>query len=776
MLCPQCGSAVSQEATECPNCHASLVKTRRKVELSSKGLQRYTQKLRAVSPADRRIFPEKVRVGDRYELGEMLGRGPLGQVFMALDTEIDVPVVLKVFVSDFDVESASTRRFDTTLKQARKRTHKHLLRVNDHGQHEGHYWVAMQHLEGLSLSKLIKLREGKDERFAADEIDRILSQVLSALKALPANAPHGNLKPDNVIFLPDTLKVTDYFVYQALGVERVAPLQDANNLFLAPEVRDAKAVTSSSLTTRADVYSLGALVAALAFGQSALEQIQTFDASGLTHASLLALCQDALAKNPDDRPASIAAFEARLWRALRPESSPMAGLKAGGVAPPPPPTLDASEVSDASLDENGGEESDEEVDAIEEDGEALDMSAALGGVGLDHGGSDPLSEDEIATIEADRVLGKPELGDLLPTNEVDRAKIPIKTKPELAQSASTSALIDKNKVAPSSSSPQKKEQGTFPVGYLLLAAFGIIVLALIVHSFNKPKEVVEIGNEPDEVARKEDRPVVNDAAKTAPVTPTAIEPVSSTPSVAALAALEQAEDVVQNQAMPQAVAEVAKVQESESLQQDMGVQGGVQGEEVAAAITPTTTPPAAAVTKPVESGPTKPAAQKKEEAAADKTSCPQGMVLVKSKDGPNACIDRYEYPGKGKPKTRVTWFEAKKSCESSGKRLCARSEWSRACGGKYPWKGKEWDANKCNTTDEDDFERSLASVGSFKSCRSYTGAYDMVGNAFEWVAEKRIVGGSHNSGEGLAACGYSSAKSPSSSASDIGFRCCADPN
>lgn len=774
MLCPQCGSAVSQEATECPNCHASLVRSRRKVELSSKGLQRYTQKLRAISPADRRIFPKGERISDRYELGEMLGRGPLGQVFMALDTEIDVPVVLKVFIADFEVSTASKRRFDSALKQARKLTHKHLLRVNDHGQHEGHHWVAMQHLEGLSLSKLIKLREGKDERFAADEIDRILAQIIDALKALPANYPHGDLKPDNVIFLPDTLKVTDYFVYQALGVELVAPLQDADNPFLAPEVRGSVTATPDQ---RTDVYSLGAIVAALAFGQEVIPSIASFDASGLVHAQLLSLCQDALSSTPARRPPSIAAFEDRLWGVLRP--------KAAILAPPPPPAHDASspvldeepgqgDGEEEAL-ESGGAEALVEQGGEDEESDALDMAAALGAssLGLDDGGSEPLTEDEIATIEADRALGKPELGDLLPTNEVDRAKIPIKKKPELAQSASTSALIDRDKVA----SAQKEEGGGFPVGYLLVAALGIILLALVVHASNEPKEVVEIGNEPAETSSA---PQPSNTTVENPTTPapTPVEP-SSEPAAATLAALDRAEDVVQTEAMPRAVEEVTKAGEEHiaSAQQDMGSSDGAVANQGT-----TTTPAVAAANKPGATSTDaakKPAgkdAAKQEQSAADKTSCPQGMVLVKSKKNPNTCIDRYEYPGKGKPKTRVTWFEAKKSCEASGKRLCARSEWSRACGGKYPWKGKQWDANKCNTTDEDDFERSLASVGSFKSCRSYTGAYDMVGNAFEWVAEKRIVGGSHNSGEGLASCGYSSAKSPSSTASDIGFRCCADPN
>ena len=161
--------------------------------------------------------------------------------------------------------------------------------------------------------------------------------------------------------------------------------------------------------------------------------------------------------------------------------------------------------------------------------------------------------------------------------------------------------------------------------------------------------------------------------------------------------------------------------------------------------------------------------------AATATKCPRGMRLIKSKKRGNYCIDTHEFPGAGAtPKTRVSWFQAKSACEADGKRLCELGEWRGACGSRYPY-GKGFDANKCNTADEDGFERSIAKTGSFKECRSRSGAYDMVGNVHEWVAEQRIAGGGFESDEEVGSCRYSSPKSPASSAAYIGFRCCAVP-
>ena len=156
------------------------------------------------------------------------------------------------------------------------------------------------------------------------------------------------------------------------------------------------------------------------------------------------------------------------------------------------------------------------------------------------------------------------------------------------------------------------------------------------------------------------------------------------------------------------------------------------------------------------------------------TDCPSGMVRV-TVSGEYACVDAYEYPGRGRmPEVNVSWFDARRLCEQQGKRLCSQVEWRAACGRNFPY-GNTFDADRCNTADADGFERSLAQAGSFPQCRSRSGAYDMSGNAHEWVEEQRVVGGGFDSEGDLAGCGYSSAMAPGSSRASVGFRCCADP-
>ncbi len=142
-------------------------------------------------------------------------------------------------------------------------------------------------------------------------------------------------------------------------------------------------------------------------------------------------------------------------------------------------------------------------------------------------------------------------------------------------------------------------------------------------------------------------------------------------------------------------------------------------------------------------------------AVSQKARCPDGMVPARE----GVCIDIYEWPNvKGhKPLVYASVLEDDRTndvldasllCATVHKRLCEKSEWQSACGGKYPY-GDTFDPTACNTekpwrsVDESKVDhwdkKELARLdqsepaGSYEKCRSPSGAYDMVGNAEEWV-------------------------------------------
>ncbi|MDB4996708.1 MAG: Protein kinase domain protein [Myxococcaceae bacterium] len=167
------------------------------------------------------------------------------------------------------------------------------------------------------------------------------------------------------------------------------------------------------------------------------------------------------------------------------------------------------------------------------------------------------------------------------------------------------------------------------------------------------------------------------------------------------------------------------------------------------------------------------------------------------------CIDRFEYPNKPgeKPVIMKTWYEAKATCQSEGKRLCGESEWTVACEGQehlpYPY-GYARNAEACNIDKPhpDVNEAAIANPktrdaevarlwqgepsGSREACVSPYGVHDMTGNVDEWVVNES----GHPFKSGLKG-GYwgpvrtrcrpmTTAHNEDFSFYQIGFRCCGD--
>jgi len=81
------------------------------------------------------------------------------------------------------------------------------------------------------------------------------------------------------------------------------------------------------------------------------------------------------------------------------------------------------------------------------------------------------------------------------------------------------------------------------------------------------------------------------------------------------------------------------------------------------------------------------------------------------------------------PAAYITWFQAQQACKNAGKRLPSNAEWQAAVAGT-PDPGPDNGTTDCNSTNG-----SAVSTGARSSCVSSHGAFDMVGNLYEWVAD-----------------------------------------
>ena len=156
--------------------------------------------------------------------------------------------------------------------------------------------------------------------------------------------------------------------------------------------------------------------------------------------------------------------------------------------------------------------------------------------------------------------------------------------------------------------------------------------------------------------------------------------------------------------------------------------------------------------------------------------CPPSMILVDVPPGKSGrpffklCIDKYEYPNQAGivPQVNVSYQDAENLCEKQGKRLCTSREWQWACSGiegfaySYGW---TFDKLACNSDG-----RVIEPSGNRNHCTGKFGAYDMVGNVFEWVKgadnSPAAMGGPLSKCQTIASGGEGDAKP------QTGFRCC----
>jgi len=260
LLCYRCGSHVPDLSESCGTCGQKLSGGEVRQATGTFSHKRSGQGSISGSP-----YKAGETIAGRYLVKEVVGTGPLGFVLRAQDKEADAEVAVKVIHPRFLQTPEERARFAEQIAAVRSITHSNLVHIYGDGEDQGWPFYAMQFIEGLTLRKIVDLHIETGQVFSPREVEPILAQIASGLEAGSKVGPHGDLRSENVVVLPDLLKVSDFAL--ALAIPRlplVQALKSRNvDRYLAPEF-----IAGAEVDARADVYAMGMILGEMLSGNT----------------------------------------------------------------------------------------------------------------------------------------------------------------------------------------------------------------------------------------------------------------------------------------------------------------------------------------------------------------------------------------------------------------------------------------------------------------------------------------------------------------------------
>src|SRR5213594_4657863 len=116
-----------------------------------------------------------------YQVGSRIGRGGMGEVFLAQDTSLGRKVALKLLRSDFTGIEERLRRFQQEARAASGLNHPNIITIYEIGHEGSYHFIAQEYVEGVTLSTYLG-----NKPLALNEALEIALQVTSALAAAHA--------------------------------------------------------------------------------------------------------------------------------------------------------------------------------------------------------------------------------------------------------------------------------------------------------------------------------------------------------------------------------------------------------------------------------------------------------------------------------------------------------------------------------------------------------------------------------------------------------------
>ncbi|MGD8537941.1 MAG: protein kinase [Candidatus Aminicenantes bacterium] len=202
----------------------------------------------------------------RYQIIEELGKGGMGKVYKALDTEIKEKVALKLIKPEISVDKKTIERFQNELKFARKISHRNVCRMYDLNKDAGSYYITMEFVSGEDLKRFIR-RSGRLTISKGIDIAKQICEGLNEAHRL--GVVHRDLKPGNIMIDDDgNARIMDFGIARSVEGKGIT---GAGVMIGTPEYMSPEQVEGKDIDHRSDIYSLGVILYEMLTGRVPFE-------------------------------------------------------------------------------------------------------------------------------------------------------------------------------------------------------------------------------------------------------------------------------------------------------------------------------------------------------------------------------------------------------------------------------------------------------------------------------------------------------------------------
>ena len=212
-------------------------------------------------------------LGNRYEVGDLLGRGGMAEVHLGRDTRLGRVVAIKLLRTDLARDATFQARFRREAQSAAALNHPAIVAVYDTGEEQvvesgggvvALPYIVMEYVEGRTLREMM----GDGQPLDVDTALDVTARVLSALEySHRAGIVHRDIKPANVMLTPTgDVKVMDFGIARAMA-DASSTMTQTQAVIGTAQYLSPEQARGETVDARSDLYSAGCLLYELLTGR-----------------------------------------------------------------------------------------------------------------------------------------------------------------------------------------------------------------------------------------------------------------------------------------------------------------------------------------------------------------------------------------------------------------------------------------------------------------------------------------------------------------------------